>query len=259
MNILDKIEKLANKAREVDNYQLAAVLTRIATDVGFVETKRYFIKRFKVAQTEITKMQKELSDAHMYKLSEELDVIARDIESRIITFSAEDPIEAVLDSYKIIHKVAKTASAPKMQEILAIAEREDLTDAEIASEVKMQTMGMPEQDKQNIFYVLEKDYNIGIPTEKTARSEFIKDPKTAEDKKHNHDLINKVIEDYDGLPEDERKKYKLPASFPSESYIWSGFAYESPIPYQQSSQLNYWSLASKKEEKILKRIAKTRK
>jgi hypothetical protein len=38
--------------------------------------------------------------------------------------------------------------------------------------------------------------------------------------------------------------------------MWSGFSYQTPIPYQQSSQLNFWSLAELEEEKILQKIAK---
>lgn len=261
-NLLDKITTLASRARSSGDYKLAAVLSRVATDIGFVETSRYFIKQFKTARAEVGKMQKELTDAHLYKLSEELDVIARDLENKIIAFEAEDPIEAVLDSYKIIHKVAKTQKqSSHMQEILNLADNDDLTDEQLTEEIKRQTMGMPLNDKKNILYVLEKDYNISIPLEKVAfaNNEFIKNPKTKAEKKHNNKIVEKVMKEYYSLPEKERSDFKFPASFPSQPYIWSGFAYEAIIPYQQSSQLNYWSLASKKEQEILKKVARIQK
>lgn len=249
MNLLNKITKLASESLEREDYTLHALLSRVATDLAFVETNRHFIKQFKKAQTEISQMKKDLSGAHMYKLSEELDVIARDIENKILLFSREDPIESVLNSYKLVHKIARVEEPQViMKEILDIAET--MPEPEFIRELQKRTMGMTLNDKKNLLYVLDKDMAIEIPLEKIATSidvehdEFIRNPKTKEDHEHNKKALKKILKEYRSLPDEERENFKLPASFPSEPYIWSGFAFETSVPYQQSSQLNFWSLAS---------------
>ena len=206
MNLLDKIEKLAKEVGAAEDYQLLDVLTRIAMDVSLVETQRHFIKQFKIAQTKIAKMKSDLSKAQLYKLSEDLDIIARDLEKQIITFSAEDPIAAVLDSYKILHKVADTSNSSKIQEILAFAEREDLSYAEKIKEIESRVMGLPDQTRENIYYVLDKDHNMQISQYKTARQGFIKNPKTNKERKRNRRLLDRIIEEYSNLPREDQKK-----------------------------------------------------
>lgn len=264
MNLLDKITKLASDSLEREDYSLHALLSRIATDLAFAETNQHFIKQFKKAEANIAQMQKELADAHMYKMSEELDIIAQDIKNKLLVFSKEDPIESVLDSYKMIHKIAKVEkSSNVMQEILDLSET--LPEPEFIKELQLRTTGMTLNDKKNLLYVLDKDRAIEIPLEKIAKElrveedEFIRKPKSKKDHEHNKKALKKILKEYRTLPDDEREKFQLPASFPSEPAIWSGFAYESSIPYQQSSQLNFWSLASKEEEEILNKIAKRRK
>lgn len=260
MNLLDKVQHLANKSRETENYKLAAILRSIATDLALIESHRYMKARFISAKIEADEIKADLKKMHMYKLADELDVIARDLESKIIQFSAEDPIEAVLSSYSLIHKIARTESQPNnFQEILEIANNEDLSDDEIAHEIKKMTLGLPLNDKKNISYILEKDYNISIPLEKIAtfgepEEEMIENPKSKEQIEHNRRIVKEKVKKMQEVPTNNKDKWM--ESFPSSPSIWSGFAYEAIVPYQQSSQLNYWSLASKETE-MLRKIANT--
>ena len=91
---------------------------------------------------------------------------------------------------------------------------------------------------------------------KIEEDKLIENPQTEEEKKHNQQYVEKVLKQYHSLPEEQRKDFKFPASFPSQPYMWGGMSFESIIPYQQRSQLNYWSLASVKERKMLNKIAK---
>ena len=264
--MLDNIIKLANKARESENWPLARTLSKIAVDVALVESNEYLIKQFKIAQWEAENIKAELKGLQMNKLSEEVDIIARDLESQVIQFEMSDPLEAVLDSYKLLHRVAgvKTSSS-NLREVLALAEDDSLSDDQLAEEIQKKTMGYTLNDKKNLLYVLEKDYNVSIPLEKIAKFDEDEEkhkltipPKTEEDKKKNREIVKKILEEEYGEDE-EADKFKWKSSFPSAPSIWSGFAYEAIVPYQQHNQLNYWSLASKKDEEILNKIAKIRK
>ena len=270
MNILDKVQKLALESREMGNHQLTSLLYSVAMDVALTESNRYLQGQLKTAIAETKRVKSDLESIHMYKLSEELDVIGRDLEARLIQFSAEDPIQAVLNSYQIIHKIAQVKEEPtvNIRDILSIAEDDSLSDEELATEIKKRTMGLSVEDKQNILYVLEKDYNISIPLEKIAaisqedahevsESDLIKNPKTKEQKEHNKKLVEKKINEI-GKPSKDNKDQWM-QSFPSSPSIWSGFAYEAIVPYQQSNQMNFWSLASEEQEKILNKIARVQK
>lgn len=468
--MLDNIEKLIKEARESEDFQLATLLNNVATDVSLIEANKYTIVQFKKAQTELRKIESNLRKNHLYKLAYEIDIIARDIESKIIRFEACDPIGAVLESYKILHKIAKVDDRSiDINSIASIAENDELTDQQIIEEIRKRTLGLPLNDKQDILYILEKDYGINLPLEKIAlldndkipggraddkkldeftkeqleqiikgikvelehtddpevaleiatdhvdeidtyydelnkmekkllafcnkrayigfsheydipyeanrskngdevyldkdiplimelkdgrrfsivkyikihelseknfmdagyhyedahklatqlekaaveadgfpwdeysahlrgyahssninlkqvpknidmrpykdehnplvkkikqkqakvpEDKLIENPKSEEEKEHNRKYIEKTLKHYYSLPEEERKNFKLPTSFPSQPYMWGGFAFEAIVPYQQRNQLNYWSLASVTKQKMLNKIAK---
>lgn len=267
MDTIDKILKLAQQAREKQDYKICAALTKVAVDVGFADTHKYLLKQLKTAHIEVKKMQKQMNDSLLFKSANDLDAIAKDLEQRIIVFEMQDPIESILSSYKMIHKIAKTSSPDSdpttVSKVRDLVETSDLPDSELIKQIEKLTMGLPLVDKQNLAYLLEKEYNLTIPFEKLARLDhdqaLIKNPETEEEKQHNKQLVDKILEKYRTLSKEEREKFKLPSSFPSEPYMWSGFAYEAIVPYEQSSQVNYWSLASNKSDKILSKIAKTPK
>jgi len=230
-----------------------------------VESNQHIQKQLKIAKVEAEKVKEELISLQLFKLAKEVDIIARDIESKMVQFSVEDPIDAVLSSYTLIHKIANINEEPtiNVQEILSIADNEDLTEKEIIQEIKNRVLGLPLDDIKNILYILEKDYNLLIPLEKIAtpnKRKIIPEAKTQDDKEHNKEIIEEIIEGY----RDERKKTKKDEgkwyqSFPSAPSTWSGFSYQTPIPYQQSNALNFWSLASEEDQEILQKIAKTQK
>jgi hypothetical protein len=256
MHTLEHIIKLATAVQQSGDYDTADLLRKVALDVGLVETNRYFIKQFKTAQKQIKEMQEQLVESCLYRSAEDLDVIARDLQEQIIAFQASDPLEAVLDSYKLLHKIAKVDSSPTlMQEIASLVDDESLSDQEILKQIQALTMGLPLHDKQNIAYILEKDYNFSLPFEKIAKLEEQKE-ETEKEKEQNRKKIKELLEEYHSLPEEERVNFKIPASFPSQPHMWGGFAYQTTIPYNQNSILNFWSLASSKEADILKKIAK---
>lgn len=271
MNLLDKVQKLALQSREMENHKLSSLLYVIAMDIALVESNRYLQGQLKTAIAEAKKVKSDLESIHMYKLSEELDIIGRDLEAKLIQFSSEDPIQSVLNSYQIIHKLAQVKEEPavNMKDILSIAEDDSFSDDQIATEIKKRTMGLPLEDKENIIYILEKDYNLSIPLEKIAtktqdgeevdEDELIKNPKTEEEADHNKKLVHEKIKKMEQLPDSDKDKDKWMSSFPEQPSTWGGFAYEAIVPYQQSNQMNFWSLASKDEEKILSKIARVQK
>jgi hypothetical protein len=254
--IFEQIEKLATTAQQSGDYNTADLLRKVAVDIGFVETNKYFIKQLKTAQKQVQEMQKQLTESHLYKSAEDLDVIARDLQDQIIAFQASDPLEAVLDSYRLLHKIAKVDNSPTlMQEIISLVEDESLSDQEILKKIQVLTMGLPLHDKQNIAYILEKDYNFSLPFEKIAHLQDQED-QTEEEKQANRKKIQELLKEYYSLPEEERVNFKMPASFPSQPHMWGGFAYQTTIPYNQNSILNFWSLADSSNADILKKIAK---
>lgn len=272
--LLDKITTLANAYKAEDNYRLASLLSKIAVDVALVESNQHIIAQFKKAKLDAIKTSSELKQMHLHKLAEQVDIIAKDLESRIIQFSSEDPIQSVLSTYALIHKIAKinndNSNEVDIQEILALADQ-DASDEEITKELKAKTLGLSLNDKKNILYILEKDYNLSIPLEKIANFgeekkeeepvefqslQFIKDPTTPEQKEHNKKVLEKIKEDQK-IESSREDGSEWVHSFPSAPSIWSGFSFQTPIPYQQSSQLNFWSLAELEEQKTLQKIAKT--
>lgn len=253
--LLDKIITLANTYRAKENYKLANLLSKIAVDVALVESNQHIIVQFKKAKLDAISTSNELRQMHLHKLAEQVDIIAKDLESRIIQFSSEDPIQSVLSTYALIHKIAKinndNSNEVDIQEILALADQ-DASDEEITKELKIKTLGLSLNDKKNILYILEKDYNLSIPLEKIANfgkekkeeeqaefqsSQFIKDPTTPEQKEHNKKMLKKIMKDQ----EDEFSRKdgsEWVHSFPSARAFGVAFPSNSnPIPAKQSIKL----------------------
>jgi len=260
---LTRIIKLANKAQESGDYSLSRILSKIALDVALVDSNNYIKKQLKIAHWEAENIKKELKNLQMKKLSEEVDIIAQDLEARIIQFEASDPLEAVLDSYNLLHKVASAnRQASGIQDVVEIAEDKTLTDDQIIEEIKRKTLGNTLNDKKNILYILEKDYNISIPLDKIAskkkEDKLVTNPKTKQEKAKNREIIKKILDEEYGEDIDA-DRFKWTSSYTSAPSIWQGFSFETPVPYQQHNQLNFWSLASKDEDEILNKIARIQK
>lgn len=262
--MLNKIQKLANQCRLEGNYKGASVLCKIATDLALHEQKDYICNQLKIAKSNLSNLKSDLESLYLFKLSTNVDIIAQDIENQLIAFSAEDPIQAVLTSYSLIHKVAFID--PQSEDILAVVsqimEDDNVPDSEIVNRVKKLTLGLPIEDKKSILYILDKEYNFQIPLDKIANTikEKLEDKTTPseEQKAKTKNKINEVKKDYkDKVKKDEDDH--PPLTFPSEPPMWGGFSYQAIVPYQQSSQINFWSLASEEEQKLLNKIARIKK
>jgi len=260
--MLNKIHKLANQCRLEENYKGASVLCKIATDLALYEQKDYMCNQLIIAKASLSNLKKDLDSLYLFKLSSNIDVIAKDIENQIIVFSAEDPLQAVLTSYSLIHKLAFVD--PKSDSVLPIVlqmmEDDSISDIEIIDRVKKLTLGLPLEDKKSILYVLDKEHNFQIPLDKIANSlkDKLKDkyPPSEQETKKIKDKIKQTKEE--SATDAKKKDEHTNLAFPSNPPMWGGFSYEAIVPYQQSSQLNFWSLASE-EQKILSKIALIKK
>lgn len=255
--MLDQICEIVNELKEQGNYRVASVLYSIVTDLALQEERQHFAHAYEKASIEMQTLQAKLQASGLQRLASEIDVIARDLEQKAIAFSVEDPIQTVLHSYKTIHKVAsiqKKASPTELalQDIIDLVESETVPDSELPQHIKTMTLGLSEQAKRDILYVLEKDYNLTLPLEKIAKKPKKHLPKTDEEQ---------CLEEAETPKEkseclDNHKPHlKMERSWPSAPSMWSGFAYEAIVPYHQNSQLNFWSIASN-AERVLKRISK---
>jgi len=241
MSLLTKIQSTINLLERRGEYTLAAKLYPIATDAAFIEEQQYLINQFKKAHHDLNSLKSNLETYGFITAASDVDIIQRDIEAKLISFSKEDPISSVLSSYKILHKLA---SAQKNDNNLyktleQIVQDESLPEAEIIKSIQGLLLGLPEQEKASLVYQLEKDYNLTFPLQKIAKE---KDKKQQEDEC----LLNA-----ESLEEREKcivpkKSLKMHHSYPTSPSIWSGWSYESPVPYQQQNQLNFWSLAGLK-------------
>jgi hypothetical protein len=247
--MLNEILKVANEARESGDFRAFKLLSKVAVELGLVESHKALIIKLKLAHKQILAKQKQLEDAKLFKFAAELDVIARDLDAQIITFQAEDPISAVLDSYKIIHRIAKEQGSTTnlFAELSKLVESEELSDEQLIQEIKTKTLGLPTNKIMDTLYLLNKEYNLNIPLSKIADSSF-EDIKTRRRRR-----IKQIIEQLSSLPKDEQGKFDFTASFPSQPHMWSGFAYQATVPYQQSNALNFWTLAN--NTRILKKIS----
>ena len=124
------------------------------------------------------------------------------------------------------------------------------------------------EDKKNIYYILEKDYQIELPLERFAskfNSEIIKKKlevkpeQNIKEEQKNKAKSEKAKQDYNKKLEKDKEDYTWNSSFPSSPPMWGGFSYQAIVPYQQSNQINFWSLASQEEKDTLNKIAKTKK
>lgn len=255
--MLDRICNIANDLRNRGHYKAASVLYSIATDLAIQEELEYLSNSFEAKHLEMKTLQAQLNAVGLQRLAAEIDIIARDLEQKAIAFSVEDPIQTVLHSYKTIHKVAsiqKKASPTELalQDIIDLVESETVPDSELPQHIKTMTLGLSEQAKRDILYVLEKDHNLALPLEKIAKKPKKHLPKTDEEQ---------CLEEAETPKEkseclDNHKPHlKMERSWPSAPSMWSGFAYEAIVPYHQNSQLNFWSIASN-AERVLKRISK---
>lgn len=256
--MLDKICKIANSLKEQGDYRAASVLYSIVTDIALQEERFHFATAYEKAHIQMKALHTQLRTSGLQRLASEVDVIARDLEHKAIAFSVEDPIQTVLHSYKAMHKLASTdkyasGSQTALQEAIDLVESESVPDSALPEHIKAITLGLTEQEKHDILYVLEKDYNLTLPLEKIAKGKKKAKPKTKEQDCLEHADTPK--ERSECLEDHESPRLKMERSWPTAPNMWSGFAYEAVIPYHQNSQLNFWSLAST-EEKVLKRISR---
>lgn len=265
----DLILRTANQAREEENYKIATLLCSIAMDYALLEERNNEILQLKQAIKETEEIKSELIEVGLLKIAGEIDLIAKDLESKLIEFESQDPIEAVLSSYALIHKVAQvqTSENPMTEKIKAIlekAETEVYDEGELEKLLLEEIKDFSDEDKRNILYILDKDYQLDLDLTKQA-SKF--DKKTIEDKlKFDPSMLSEEEKDRISEKSKEIKKqfhdkemqdeedYVWRGSFPSSPPMWGGFSYQAIVPYQQTSQINFWSLAS--EESLLRRIAK---
>lgn len=249
--MLNAILKVANEARRSGDLRAFRCLSKVAVELGLLESHQHLISNLKLAHKNILTKKKQLEDANLFKFAAQLDVIARDLDAQIITFQSEDPISAVLDGYKIIHRVAKAPSSSNVvKDLSKLIEKENLSDEELIKEVKTQTLGLPVNKIMDILYLLNKEYNLSIPLSKVANTTSV----SIDDVKKKRRLkVKQIIEQLSSLPKDARGKFDFAATFPSQSHMWSGFAYQTTVPYQQSNSLNFWTLAN--NNNILKRIS----
>jgi hypothetical protein len=253
----DKLQKLANMARNRGDYRLVDLVTSIIVDLGFVETNKYIVGQLVTTQQKAKQIKAQLDSVGLYRHSSQLEDVVAELDQRIKQFSSEDPIQSVLQSYLLLHKVAQhqsNVSSDVLNKAIEIANDYTLTDQQIIQQVEKLTLGLPEVEKKKIFYVLHKDHQVSIPQEKYGEAKFVENPQTDQQQQ-----INKqIIEQTKKQQKQKKDKDKWYQSFPSSPYIWSGFAYEAIVPYQQSSQINYWTVASKQNKikdliKILKK------
>lgn len=264
MNLLDKVTKFASQLRSEGNYRAAEVLYPIITELAAFEELNSRKKRLKHARSELNQMRSDLLKVGLRRLAADIDIIAQDLERKIIFFDTNNPIQSVLDSYKVLHRVASTSSMDTSQEILDLAEDDTLSDLKLVDKIKKYMLGLTLDEKKNILYVLEKDYNLSIPLEKVAfGSEKAEKKKRYETESKEEIEINECLEEAKNAEErakclqsDDKFQFPMAKSFPAGPSIWSGFAYEAIIPYSQSSQVNYWSLASEKYKKTLRKISR---
>lgn len=254
--MLKKLNNLIKEARLNNDLYLVDTLCKIAMDVSAVQTNDYVIKQLRSAKTEVSRMKEKLGAIQANQTTANLDAIAEDIESKLIAFEMENPLEAVLFTYQFLHKIARTESS--LQDIVRVATQDSTTDEEILHKIERKTLGMTAGDKKQILYILAKDHNLNIPFEKISRSLFNSKAKTKEEKEKNKKILEEILSEYRTLDVEESDRFGPVSSFTSEPAIWSGFALQAPTPYKQESQMNHWTLASN-EEKILSKIAKKTK
>jgi len=261
-NFLDKVQKFANDLRLEGKYREASVLYPIITDLALYEEKEYLLTQFKKSYTKMKTLSSNLEKIKMYRLAKEIDIIAQDIEKKIIFFNTLDPIQSVLDSYKALHRISsinKKAINEKdiVEEIIDEIDQKELKYNEVLQLIKDKMVGLSEQQENNITYILEKDYNMTLDKLASKKSKK-KNKKTPEELCL--EKAETLEERVDCIRDDEKAlELELYRSFPAGPTMWSGFSYEAIIPYNQSSQLSYWSLANKKEDKLLKRLGSTKK
>lgn len=258
----NKIKQLANYYREKGNYKFAAALCKISTDLALYEQKQEIVSDLQEKLANITSYKRKLKACHLHKQADQLDVIAKDLEAKLIAFSAEDPIQAVLTSYSLIHKIALNSqeSNEAYQQLKLLADS-DATDQEIINKAKTLLLGLPESDKREVLYLLEREFNLTIPFEKVANTIQEKleiDLMSEEQKEKNKRKSKEVLDEAKKEQKKDEESESFRRSFESSPPMWSGFAYQAIVPYQQSSQINYWTLASSEDE-ILSKIAKIQK
>lgn len=262
--MLDKILLLAKKSRETNNFQLTNILVKIAVDITINQQK----SQLKFAKNKAEQISSKLKQLYLYQHAAQIDRLAQDLENKIGEFEVEDPIEAVLKSYSLIHKIAEVNEHDSaVEDILTYVEVAtdvgELTDQQIFDQVKKRSLGLSQQDKEYLYYMLEKEFNLTINnTQKVAQAiEVVEDEQQLPQDK-NLDLSQKVKQvkkQTKQQQEQDKKHHKWYSTFPTTPPIWGGFAYQAIVPYQQSSQINFWSLASSDQEQLLNKLGLNKK
>lgn len=256
--LFEKLQKLANQAREAGHFKEASLFSNLVVDLGIITQRENILVQHKKALEEINNLRKSAKELRLKKLADQLDIIARDLENKVISFSVDTPIEAVIESYKAIHKVAQRKQDEDiLQQVVLLVEDPNLTDENSIQEIRKLMIGLPVNEKQRILYILEKDYNFEIPLEKVAMKAHEKyelEEKKKIQEERERFLEKKTFKDKASLLKEDpdAPEFHIDKSFPTAPNIWSGFAFEGTVPYSQNSQLNYWTLASKKLKPIEK-------
>lgn len=260
--MLDKIVILANKCRNDNNLKLAEVLTKVAIDVALQEQ----LTQLKIAQSKAKQVSHKLNDLMLYNHATQVDRLAQDLENKIGEFEVEDPIEAVLKSYSLIHKIAETHTNHPNEAIDNIltfveiaTEADELSDSQILDEVRKRSLGLSQQDKNYINYIIDKEFNLSFEdkAQKLAQSTKINQekPEKNEDKLNNlTKKVKQVKEDIKQQQDKDKQHHKWYNTFPTTPPIWGGFAYQAIVPYQQSSQINFWTLAELEKEDMFNKL-----
>lgn len=245
MKLLNAIHKAIRELEKSGRTDVAAELYQFATDAALLEEHKYFLARLNSVKASLVDLQDNLDIYGFVEASSQIDAIQRDLDARLISFSEANPIDSVLHSYRLLHRIASRNVIATNEDLLIrlekIVEDETLSEREILQAVHKQLLGLPEHEKKNILYVLAKEHNLSLPVEKLAHVIDVE-----EDEDEDECLTNaKTLKERENcLAPDPKTDLKMFHSFPQAPNMWSGFTYEAPVPYQQSNQLNFWSIAS---------------
>lgn len=249
--LIEDIQKICQRAKLENNFKLASVGNSILVDLAIDHQRDKIIEKYSKALDKVNSIRNSTRSINLVKISKDLDIIARELEEKIALFSTDSPIDAVLTSYKVLHRLAnEKQSEDPLSLAISLAEDPNITDREMITKLRPILLGLPINEKQKILYVLEKDHNLVIPLEKVAfkayedfqekKQEEIREEREENKKKTFKERSNDLKSELD-IPEID-----LERSFPTAPTIWSGFAFEGIIPYHQNSQVNFWTLAKKK-------------
>ena len=261
--MFEKIVQLANKYRSINNFETAQTLTKIAVDLALIEEQTLL----KQALSKSKQISSKLKQLYLYQHASQIDRLAEDLENKIGEFEVEDPIQAVLKSYSLIHKVAETQTNT-INDIVTFVEvateAGEMSDQQILQEIKKRTLGLSDQDKEHIFYILQKEFNLSPSNLSRQAQSTLTDKQQDKSQKQTLEVsdfskdfskkVDEVKQDTKKQEQEDKSGHEWYATFPTTPPVWGGFAYQAIVPYQQSSQINFWSLAQSEQEQLLNKL-----